>query len=55
MSDEKTEQAIKFTTASVIIKGFQIDLRCVTLCRKLLKNEITMNEYISAVTEKKTI
>lgn len=55
MSDEKIEQAIESAAASMKMEGFQIDLQSIDLCRRLLKDEITMEEYISAVTEKRVV
>lgn len=55
MSDEQIERSIESAAASIKMEGFQIDPRCVDLCRKLLRNEITMDEYISAVTGKKAV
>lgn len=55
MSDEKIEQAIESAAASMKMEGFQIDPQCVDLYRRLLKDEITMDEYISTVTDKKTV
>ena len=54
MSDERIEQAIESAAASMKMEGFQIDPQCVDLCRRLLKDEITMEEYISVVTGKET-
>ena len=55
MSDEKIEQAIESAAASMKMEGFQIDQESVDLCRRFLKDEITMEEYISAVTGKKSV
>lgn len=55
MSDKRIEQAIESAAASMKMEGFQVDQQCVDLCRRLLKDEITMGEYISAVTGKKAV
>lgn len=55
MSDERIEQAIESAAASMKMEGFQIDQESVDLCRRLLKDEITLEEYISAVTGKKAV
>ena len=55
MSDERIERAIESAAASMKMEGFQIDPQCVDLYRRLLKDEITMDEYISAVTGKKAV
>ena len=49
MRDERIEQAIESAAASMKMEGFQIDQESVDLCHRLLKDEITMAEYISAV------
>ena len=55
VSDEKIEQAIESAAAFMKMEGFQIDPQRVDLYRRLLKDEITMDEYISTVTDKKTV
>ena len=55
MSNERIERAIESAAASMKMEGFQIDQESIDLCRRLLKGEITMEEYISAVTGKKAV
>ena len=55
MRDERIEQAIESAAASMKMEGFQIDQESIDLCRRLLRDEITMEEYISAVTGKKAV
>ena len=46
------DKAIKSAVASVTMEGYQIDNECVALCKKLLENEINMEEYIDFVKQK---
>lgn len=55
MRDERIERAIESAAASMKMEGFQIDQESIDLCRRLLRDEITMEEYIAAVTGKKSI
>ena len=50
MSNDK---AIENAIASVRMDGYQIDNECVQWCKKLLENEINMEQYI-ALLKKKT-
>lgn len=52
MSEKEIEKAIKNASASVEMEGFSIDERSKMLCKKLLLNEITMEEYISFIKQK---
>lgn len=47
-----TEKAIVNAVASVEIEGYQIDTECVQWCKKLLENEISMEQYISLIKQK---
>ena len=49
MSDKQIEKAIKNAVFSIEMEGYIIDDTAKELCRKLLKKEITMEEYISFV------
>ena len=55
MRDERIQQAIESAAASMKMEGFQVDEESIDLCRRLLRDEITMEEYISAVIGKKSI
>lgn len=46
------EQIIENAAASVEMEGYAIDSKSKEWCRKLLRNEITMQEYISLIKEK---
>ena len=46
------DKAIKSAVASVTMEGYQIDNECVAWCKKLLENEINMEEYIDFVKQK---
>ncbi len=52
MSEFEIEKAIKNASASVEMEGFSVDEQSKIWCRKLLLNEITMEQYISLVKEK---
>lgn len=52
MSEKEIEKAIKNASASVEMEGFSIDEQSKILCKKLLLNEITMEDYISLVKQK---
>lgn len=52
MSEKEIEKAIKNASASVEMEGFSIDKQSKILCKKLLLNEITMEEYILFVKQK---
>lgn len=49
------EKAIKNAAASVKIEGFQIDTNCIDMCKKLLRNEISLDQYINHVKQKSGI
>lgn len=46
------EQIIENAAASVEMEGYTIDSKSKEWCRKLLRNVITMQEYISLIKEK---
>lgn len=46
---EKIEKAINNSLASIEMEGFYIDEECKEWCRQLMRNEITMDEYIERV------
>lgn len=46
------EQIMENAAASVEMEGYTIDSKSKEWCRKLLCNEITMQEYISLIKEK---
>lgn len=52
MSEKEIDKAIKNASASVEMEGFSIDEQSKILCKKLLLNEITMEEYILFVKQK---
>lgn len=52
MSEKEIDKAIKNASASVEMEGFSIDKQSKILCKKLLLNEITMEEYILFVKQK---
>lgn len=47
-----TEKAIENAVASVKMEGYQLDSECILWCRKLLENEIDMEQYITFVKQK---
>ena len=49
MSEMQIERAINNAVFSTEMEGYIIDDNAKELCRKLLKKEITMEEYISFV------
>lgn len=52
MSEKEIEKAIKNASASVEMEGFSIDEQSKILCKKLMLNEITMDDYILLVKQK---
>ena len=46
------DQAVKIAAASLEMEGYHIDQDCIQLCKKLLNNEINMDEYIVIVKQK---
>ncbi len=49
MSNDK---AVENAVASVEMEGYQLDNECIELCKKLLKKEINMEQYISIIKQK---
>lgn len=52
MSEKEIDKAIKNASASVEMEGFSIDEQSKILCKKLLLNEITIDDYILLVKQK---
>lgn len=46
------DKAIENSVASVEVEGFRIDEQCKDWCRKLLKGELSMEEYIVLVKQR---
>lgn len=46
------DKAIENSAASVQMEGYHIDEQCKDWCRKLLKEKITMEEYIILVKQR---
>lgn len=49
MKNKSYDKAIENAVASVEMEGYQIDEQSKEWCKKLLLNEITMDEYIEFV------
>lgn len=49
MGEKQINKAIKNAAHSALMEGFDIDPIVKQWCRRLMKNEITMAEYISLV------
>ena len=47
MSEKQIEHSIKSAVFSLELEGFTVDEQAKIWCRKLLNNEITMEEYLS--------
>ena len=52
MKNKSYDKAIENAVASVEMEGYTIDSKSKEWCQKLLRNEITMQEYISLVKKK---
>ena len=52
MSPSAIEKSIQTAAVSLEMEGFSVDPRCVELCRQLLADEISMEEYLMRVTPK---
>ena len=52
MQDKDIERAIENAAASVEMEGYHINEQCREWGRLLLRDEITMNEYIQRVMQK---
>lgn len=46
------EKAINNAAASVEMEGLHVDEECKEWCREVLRNEITMDEYMKRLLEK---
>ena len=46
------DKAVENAVASVKMEGYQIDSECIQWCKKLLKKEISMEQYIALVKQK---
>lgn len=49
MSGAALQKAIDNAEASINMEGLHISASCKKLCEKLLKNEITFEEYLSQI------
>ena len=47
-----TDKVIENAVASVEMEGYQVDIECIQWCKKLLENEISMEQYIALVKQK---
>ena len=52
MNDERIERSVRSAVASIEMEGLHVDPSCVVLCVKMLKGEISMEQYIASVVEK---
>ena len=46
------DKAIENAIASVKMEGYTVDSECVQWCKQLLKNKISMEQYIALVKQK---
>jgi len=46
------QKAIDNAEASINMEGYRIPDYCKELCKKLLNNEVTLEEYIKIITDK---
>ena len=49
MSGAALQKAIDNAEASINMEGLHVSAHCKKLCEKLLKNEITFEEYLSQI------
>ena len=49
MNQDVIEKSIQMAIYSLEVEGFQVDERCVELCRLVLAGEISMEEYMKRV------
>ena len=49
MSDTALQKAMDNAEASINMEGLHVSASCKKLCEKLLKNEITFEEYLSQI------
>ena len=52
MSSSAIEKSIQAAVVSLEMEGFNVDPQCIKLCRQLLADEISMEEYLVRVTPK---
>ena len=52
MNSSAIEKSIQAAAASLEMEGFSINPQCIELCRLLLADEISMEEYLVRVTPK---
>lgn len=52
MLEQALNQMIESAASSVEMEGYSIDSQSKTWCKQLIKNEITMSEYIELVKRK---
>ena len=52
LSDERIERSVQSAIASIEMEGYQVDSSCIELCRKMLKGEMTIEEYIALILAK---
>ncbi len=52
MTDSMIDKSMSNALFSLEMEGFSVDEQTQTLCKKLLQNEITLDEYISLVKQK---
>lgn len=53
MNPGAIEQSIHAAAASLTMEGFEVDARCVELCRLLLEGKLSMEEYLDQVAPRK--
>ena len=49
MSDAALQKAMDNAEASINMEGLHVSASCKKLCEKLMKNEITFEEYLSQI------
>ena len=52
MNKREIQKSIDNAEASINMEGYQIPDYCKELCKKLLNNEVTLEEYIKTITDK---
>lgn len=51
MSNASLQRAMKNAEASINMEGLNVSDRCKELCEKLMKKEITFEEYLKQITD----
>lgn len=51
MSDKQIEKIIAETSHSFAIEGLTVDTDCVDLCKKVLREEMTVEQFVERVKE----